>query len=414
MISGHEEARLIFGAIRASRGARPRARPVLRPRRRQPRGHGRRRRRIACGRRACRSASARLTADLVHSRPALEGATAARLRAHLVDVLGAGRRSRSRRSSRSSRSGAAARSRASRTWSRPAATRTRRLAEPAHDHQRRVPRRSTRRSWRRPRPSASGSTGSTRAASTSSSPVRCSSPPRWSCSGSTQLTICEWALREGIVLDAVGRHDPDDWSDDPHAIRGDVGRSGSPGAASGPKRTPARSRSSRSSCSTRPQALHGLDAARPRAARVRRARSTTSASTSSSSGHHKHGAYLVRNGQLRGFAPDEIEMLAAIVRWHRRGEPRVSRRVPAARCRRDRRACARSPRILRVADGLDRSRSQIVVRHRRDESRRRWCSCARPHTDDAELEIWGARRKRELLEKVFDRELELTTHPSMG
>ena len=31
---------------------------------------------------------------------------------------------------------------------------------------------------------------------------------------------------------------------------------------------------------------------------------------------------------------------------------------------------------------------------------------------DAELELWGARRKRELFEKVFDRELELTTHPS--
>ena len=35
-------------------------------------------------------------------------------------------------------------------------------------------------------------------------------------------------------------------------------------------------------------------------------------------------------------------------------------------------------------------------------------------TDDAELEIWGARRKRALLEKVLDRELELTTHPAMG
>ncbi len=37
-----------------------------------------------------------------------------------------------------------------------------------------------------------------------------------------QLTISEWALREGIVLDAVGRHDPEDWSDDPHAIRGNA------------------------------------------------------------------------------------------------------------------------------------------------------------------------------------------------
>ena len=37
--------------------------------------------------------------------------------------------------------------------------------------------------------------------------------------GFDEMTICEWALREGIVLEAIGRHDPDDWSDDPRAIR---------------------------------------------------------------------------------------------------------------------------------------------------------------------------------------------------
>ena len=34
-----------------------------------------------------------------------------------------------------------------------------------------------------------------------------------------ELTVSEWALREGMVLDAIGRHDPADWSDDPFAIR---------------------------------------------------------------------------------------------------------------------------------------------------------------------------------------------------
>ena len=34
-----------------------------------------------------------------------------------------------------------------------------------------------------------------------------------------EMTVSEWALREGIVLDAIGHHDPADWSDDPRAIR---------------------------------------------------------------------------------------------------------------------------------------------------------------------------------------------------
>ena len=32
---------------------------------------------------------------------------------------------------------------------------------------------------------------------------------------------------------------------------------------------------------------------------------------------------------------------------------------------------------------------------------------------DAELEVWGARRKRALFEQVFDREVEFSTHPSL-
>lgn len=35
-------------------------------------------------------------------------------------------------------------------------------------------------------------------------------------------------------------------------------------------------------------------------------------------GYHKHGAYLVGNGDLPGFSSDDQQVLAALVRWHRR------------------------------------------------------------------------------------------------
>src|SRR5918994_2277507 len=44
-----------------------------------------------------------------------------------------------------------------------------------------------------------------------------------------EMTISEWALREGILLDAIGHHDPADWTDDPRAIR----RGSGPGGARG-------------------------------------------------------------------------------------------------------------------------------------------------------------------------------------
>ena len=66
------------------------------------------------------------------------------------------------------------------------------------------------------------------------------------------------------------------------------------------------------------------------------------------SGHHKHSYYLIKNGDLRGFHPDEIEVMALVARYHRRGTPRRSHdeyaRLPGSRsgkpCAPSRRSCA--------------------------------------------------------------------------
>jgi exopolyphosphatase/guanosine-5'-triphosphate,3'-diphosphate pyrophosphatase len=226
--------------------------------------------------------------------------------------------------------------------------------------------------------------------------------------GFDQLTISEWALREGIVLDTARDHDPSEWSGDPHSIRGSA-------VLSLARRCNWSEPHARQVATLAlalfdgTVALHHLGAA-DRELLEFAAWLHDIGEHVASSGHHKHGAYLVRNGQLRGFAPDEVELLAAVVRWHRRGEPRVSDEFPlldAAAVQRVRVLAA----ILRVADGLDRSRNQNV--YGLDAMITPSLVLLRLRAlDDAELEIWGARRKRALLEKVLDRELELTTHPS--
>ena len=37
--------------------------------------------------------------------------------------------------------------------------------------------------------------------------------------------------------------------------------------------------------------------------------------------HHRHSYYLIKNGDLRGFEPAEIETIALVARYHRRAEP---------------------------------------------------------------------------------------------
>ena len=227
--------------------------------------------------------------------------------------------------------------------------------------------------------------------------------------GLESLTISEWALREGIVLDAVGHHGVDDWSDDPRAIRREAVQSLAR-RCNWPEAHSRQVALLALELFDETQALHQLGP-HDRELLDHAALLHDIGEHVSNSGHHRHSAYLVRNGQLRGFAPDEVELLAAMVRWHRSGDPRVTDEFPLL----DAEAIARVRMlvaILRIGDGLDRGREQIV--YGVDTMVTPSLVLLRLRTrGDAELEIWGARRKRALFEKVFNRELELTTHPAL-
>jgi exopolyphosphatase/guanosine-5'-triphosphate,3'-diphosphate pyrophosphatase len=124
-------------------------------------------------------------------------------------------------------------------------------------------------------------------------------------------------------------------------------------------------------------------------------------------GHHRHAAYLVEHAQLRGFGPDEIEFLAALVRHHRRGEIKTSEPRASALDKSARERLRKLAALLRLADGLDRGRRGVVDAV--DVEAGGDLVVLRVHADeDPELELWGVRRRRDLFEKVFERELEAT------
>ena len=224
-----------------------------------------------------------------------------------------------------------------------------------------------------------------------------------------RITISEWALREGIVLDAVGRHDPADWSGDPRAIRREsvLSLCRRCNWAEAHARQVARLALE---LFDETREIHDLDADDRELLEFAGLLHDIGEHVSSS-GHTRHSAYLVRNGQLRGFDPEEIEMLAALVRWHRGGDPRVTDEFPLL----DARAIERVrvlDGLLRIADGLDRGRNQVV--YGVDVMTTPSLVLLRLRAvDDVELEVWGARRKRALLEKVLGREVELSLHPSL-
>ncbi len=219
------------------------------------------------------------------------------------------------------------------------------------------------------------------------------------------MVTSDWALREGIVLDAVRVHDPDDWSDDPHALRraAVAGLARRCGSDIGHSRHVALLALS---LFDQTQTLHQLDRS-DREILEYAALLHDIGQHVSRKGHHRHAAYLVDHAQLRGFAPDEIEFLAALVRHHRRGEIKASEPRVAALDKSARDRLRKLAALLRLADGLDRGRRGVVDGVDVDIGAD--LVMLRLHSyDNAELELWGVRRRRDLFEKVFERELEAT------
>jgi exopolyphosphatase/guanosine-5'-triphosphate,3'-diphosphate pyrophosphatase len=123
--------------------------------------------------------------------------------------------------------------------------------------------------------------------------------------------------------------------------------------------------------------------------------------------HHKHSAYIIENADLQGFTADEIQTLAQTVRYHRKATPKESHPGFAALPAAGKQKVLALAAMLRLADGLDRGYAQLVrgVRCRiGDKSAEVTLSAA----SEAELEVWGARRKRDLAEEAFDRKFKFT------
>ena len=118
------------------------------------------------------------------------------------------------------------------------------------------------------------------------------------------------------------------------------------------------------------------------------------------SGHHKHSYYLIKNGDLEGFAPVELEIIGNVARYHRRSMPKKSHLDYMSLKTVERAIVDKLAAILRVADGLDRGHYGNV-QTLRVARRGRGIHLALRTQTDPELEIWAARDKADMFEKIY-------------
>jgi exopolyphosphatase/guanosine-5'-triphosphate,3'-diphosphate pyrophosphatase len=117
--------------------------------------------------------------------------------------------------------------------------------------------------------------------------------------------------------------------------------------------------------------------------------------------HHKHSYHLIRNSRLPGIRAHDLELIANVARYHRGAHPKkkhenLLRLTPA-----DQRRVLGMAAVLRLAGGLDRSRSQQVrdvVVHVDGGT----MTLEAVADQDPQVDLWGAERRTDLFEKVFD------------
>jgi exopolyphosphatase/guanosine-5'-triphosphate,3'-diphosphate pyrophosphatase len=223
--------------------------------------------------------------------------------------------------------------------------------------------------------------------------------------GAGELTLCDMSLREGIVLDYIARHRKEIADAERYP---DVRRRSVIELAERCNYVAAHAQQ------IAKLALALFDATRGTHALTDREREWLEYAALlhdigvhiSYERHHKHSYYLIRNGDLRGFEPHEVEIIGLIARYHRRAVP-ARRHAGFRDLPKPRRGAVRVlSAILRLAETLDRSHSQIVSGislQERDED----VLLTLKTTGDAELELWAASRHAAPFEEMLGKPLRI-------
>jgi len=123
--------------------------------------------------------------------------------------------------------------------------------------------------------------------------------------------------------------------------------------------------------------------------------------------HHKHSDYIIRNSSMPGFTNDEAELIASIARYHRKSHPKKKHESFARFTIAEQTAVQVLSGILRICEGLDRRQQQNVLSLRaRHSSSAIEINLVCP-SGVPDIELWGAERRKELLEQILGRKVRL-------
>jgi exopolyphosphatase/guanosine-5'-triphosphate,3'-diphosphate pyrophosphatase len=122
--------------------------------------------------------------------------------------------------------------------------------------------------------------------------------------------------------------------------------------------------------------------------------------------HHKHSRYLILNGGLPGFDPRELVLISEIARYHRKGAPSFSSELAPVVGKEDQAILERGATLLRLAEGIERARDQIVrdITFAADDGT---ITLTLHASEDVPVARWAAERERDLFKRAYGQALEI-------
>ena len=231
--------------------------------------------------------------------------------------------------------------------------------------------------------------------------------------GIKSLSTCEWALREGVIIDRLREFEAESRPPMPdiadHKLRGvhAVGR-----------------RFGYEEAHSHQVARFAeiiFDALSDSADLTRHQRLLLSAAALlhdvgyhiAHESHHKHSLYLIENSELTGFSESERAVIANVARYHKGSLPKDHHPNYAALSAADRLTVSRLAGILRVADAMDRRHDNRV----KDLLCKRVRNVVYIHamsTLDCENELMEAERRLKLFENAFKCRIKLSWQKASG
>ncbi|MGB8698885.1 MAG: Ppx/GppA phosphatase family protein, partial [Thermosynechococcaceae cyanobacterium] len=134
------------------------------------------------------------------------------------------------------------------------------------------------------------------------------------------------------------------------------------------------------------------------------------------SAHHKHSYYLIRHGGLLGYTDAEIEIVANLARYHRKGAPKKKHENYQTLVKIERQLIDQLSAILKVAVALDRRQIKAIQSlscHFDPIPRALYLTLVPSHpNDDCSLELWSLEYKKACFEAEFGIKLWVKVEPT--